>query len=48
VDDFFMFCLHAGNKRLPDVGLWLKETTKNWWKEKGRHIEVHAHLYLYV
>jgi 6-phosphofructokinase 1 len=30
----------SGNKRLPDVGLWLKETTKNWWKEKGRHIEV--------
>ena len=29
-----------GNKRLPDVGLWLKDTAKNWWKEKGRHIEV--------
>jgi len=30
----------SGNKRLPDVGLWLKDTAKTWWKEKGRQIEV--------
>jgi hypothetical protein len=23
-----------------DVGLWLKEKTKSWWKEKGRNLEV--------
>jgi len=30
----------SGNKRLPDVGLWLKEQTKNWHKTNGRDIEV--------
>lgn len=30
----------SGNKRLPDVGLWLKDKTKSWWKDKGRNIEV--------
>eukprot|EP00277_Geminigera_cryophila_P010553 CAMPEP_0179411468 /NCGR_PEP_ID=MMETSP0799-20121207/3916_1 /TAXON_ID=46947 /ORGANISM="Geminigera cryophila, Strain CCMP2564" /LENGTH=462 /DNA_ID=CAMNT_0021183545 /DNA_START=1 /DNA_END=1386 /DNA_ORIENTATION=+ len=30
----------SGNRRLPDVGLWLKEQIRSWWQEHGRAIQV--------
>jgi 6-phosphofructokinase 1 len=30
----------SGNKRLPDVGVWLKEGVKKWWRNRGRNITV--------
>jgi len=30
----------SGNRRLPDVGTWLKDSTKRWWADRGRCIQV--------
>ena len=30
----------SGNRRLPDVGIWLKEKTRRWWADRGRTIQV--------
>ena len=30
----------SGNKRLPDVGTWLKEKIRSWWRTRGRDVQV--------
>eukprot|EP00802_Teleaulax_amphioxeia_P007567 Tamp_07574.p1 GENE.Tamp_07574~~Tamp_07574.p1 ORF type:complete len:589 (+),score=66.00 Tamp_07574:242-1768(+) len=30
----------SGNKRLPDVGAWLRDKIRCWWREHGRQIQV--------